>query len=69
MKNILKAIEIFTVFMVGLFLFGSLIYSEVTGKPVSEIINWDWWVIFLIASIWLTQQRQIIFGNKNSSAK
>jgi hypothetical protein len=69
MKSILKVISVFSIVLVGFVLFGNLIYSAVTGTPISELLSWEWWVLFLTADIWFTQQLARLSENKNSSAE
>jgi hypothetical protein len=56
MKNLVRAISVFTLILVGLVLFGNLIYSAFTSTPISELIEWEWWVLFLATDVWVTQQ-------------
>ncbi len=43
--------------MVGLV--GTLIYSAYTSTPIGELIDWDWWALFLIAEIWIAHRLMI----------
>jgi hypothetical protein len=56
MKKFNLVISIFLLIIIGLFLFGNLIYSGFTSTPISELIQWEWWVLFLATDIWATQQ-------------
>jgi len=42
------------IIMVGLV--GTLVYSAYTSIPVEQLIDWDWWALFLLAEIWKIEE-------------
>ena len=44
--------------MVGLV--GTLVYSAYTSIPVEQLIDWNWWALFLLAEIWTSHRIMIL---------
>lgn len=68
MKNLKKfflfvfiAIQILAIFG----LWGTAIYSAFTHKPISDYIDWQWWVFFFTLDLWTAK----FFAEKNKQVK
>lgn len=56
MNKYIRIINVFMLILIGLVLFGNLVYSAFTSTPIADLIHWEWWVLFLATDIWVTQQ-------------
>ena len=51
MKNPIKKIEYLMNFILMVYIFGCLIYSAFARTPIKNVIDWDWWMMLMMASI------------------
>jgi hypothetical protein len=42
------ALQVLTI----LLLWGVAVFTAVTGKPIGEIIRWEWWVFIFTLDLW-----------------
>ncbi len=41
-------LQIFIIF----YLWGIILYTAVTSKPIGEFLRWDWWVFLFMLDLW-----------------
>lgn len=62
----IKIIQMILTLLLGIILFGSIIYCALSGQKITEIfLHWELWITFLVADIWITQKSEKLFGKKD----
>jgi len=67
MKNIKKALIYIWIFFQALLviaIMGVLVLSAITKTPIRSLFDYDWWLLFFIADMWIAH-----FMKMNSSKK
>lgn len=67
MKNIKKALIYIWIFFQALLviaIMGVLVFSAITKTPIRSLFDYDWWLLFFIADMWIAH-----FMKMNSSKK
>ena len=53
MKKIYLWFTIIIYILIPIYLVGIAIYSAFTATPIESIINWSWWIFFMVTEMWI----------------